>query len=115
MGDGRMGKTERNKWISGVLALVLPFWLLDLALRLAVGSGARYALFWPAPHLFSLGWGALFACLCLLPPRRWGRRLFTLLYAVWAAYAAVLCGAYRATGRILYLSDFCGHHLQHLA
>ncbi|MDO4271116.1 MAG: LTA synthase family protein [Eubacteriales bacterium] len=101
-----MEKTERSKRILGIAAAVLPFWLLDLTLRAAAGSAAWYPLYAAAPNLFSLGFGALFTGFALLPPRRWGRALYGVLYAVWAAYAIVQYGVWRIFDRFLFLSDF---------
>lgn len=85
---------------------VLPFWLLDLTLRAAAGSAAWYPLYAPAPHLFSLGFGALFTALCLLPRRRSvGRVLYGLLYVIWAGYALVQYSIWRIFTRFLFLSD----------
>ena len=85
---------------------MLPFWLLDLTLRSATDSGAYYPLYAAAPNLFSLGFGALFTALALLPPRRWGRALYGVLYALWAVYAVVQYGVWRIFDRFLFLSDF---------
>ena len=85
---------------------MLPFWLLDLTLRAATGCAAWYPLYAAAPNLFSLGFGALFAALCLLPRRTVGRVLYGLLYAAWAVYAVVQYGIWRIFDRFLFLSDF---------
>ncbi|HIY53708.1 MAG TPA: LTA synthase family protein [Candidatus Agathobaculum merdavium] len=90
-----------------VAGAVLPFWLLDLTLRAATGCAAWYPLYAAAPNLFSLGFGALFVALCLLPRRRTvGRVLYGLIYAVWAVYAVVQYGIWRIFDRFLFLSDF---------
>lgn len=90
-----------------VAGAVLPFWLLDLTLRVATGCAAWYPLYAAAPNLFSLGFGALFVALCLLPRRRTvGRVLYGLIYAVWAVYAVVQYGIWRIFDRFLFLSDF---------
>ena len=68
-----MDKKQRLGRALRVLLPVCPFWLLDLTLRASTDSGAYYPLYAAAPNLFSLGFGALFAALALLPPRRGGR------------------------------------------
>lgn len=85
---------------------VLPFWLLDLTLRASTGCAAWYPLYAAAPNLFSLGFGALFTALCLLPRRSVGRVLYGLIYAVWAVYAVVQYSIWRIFDRFLFLSDF---------
>ena len=100
---------DKKEWLGRMLRVllpVLPFWLLDLTLRAATDSGAYYPLYAAAPNLFSLGFGALFAALALLPPRRWGRALYGVLYAVWAVYAVVQYGVWRIFDRFLFLADF---------
>ena len=84
-----METRERKRLLLHILLAALPFWLLDLTLRAATGGAAWYPLYAAAPNLFSLGSGALFTALALLPPRRWGRLLYGLIYAVWAVYAVV--------------------------
>lgn len=101
-----MDKKQRLGRALRVLLPVCPFWLLDLTLRTATDSGAYYPLYAAAPNLFSLGFGALFAALALLPPRRWGRALYGVIYVVWAVYAVVQYGVWRIFDRFLFLSDF---------
>lgn len=101
-----MDKKEWLRRVRRVLLPVLPFWLLDLTLRAATDSGAYYPLYAAAPNLFSLGFGALFAALALLPPRRWGRALYGVIYAAWAVYAVVQYGVWRIFDRFLFLADF---------
>ena len=101
-----MDNRNRCRQAGRALLAVLPFWLLGLTLRIATDSGAYYPLYAAAPSLFSLGFGALFTALCLLPPRRWGRALYGALYALWAVYAVVQYGVWRIFGRFLFLSDF---------
>ncbi len=102
-----MDKKQLLRLIGSAAGAVLPFWLLDLTLRAATGCAAWYPLYAAAPNLFSLGFGALFAALCLLPQRRVaGRVLYGLIYAVWAAYAVVQYGIWRIFDRFLFLSDF---------
>ena len=101
-----MDKRERLRQGVRLLLPVLPFWLLDLTLRAATNSGAYYPLYAAAPNLFSLGFGALFTALALLPPRRWGRVLYGGIYAVWAVYAVVQYSVWRIFDRFLFLSDF---------
>lgn len=102
-----MDKKQLLRLGGSVAGAVLPFWLLDLTLRAATGCAAWYPLYAAAPNLFSLGFGALFAALCLLPRRRVvGRVLYGLIYAVWAVYAVVQYGIWRIFDRFLFLSDF---------
>ena len=102
-----MDKKQLLRLMGSTAGAVLPFWLLDLTLRAATGCGAWYPLYAAAPNLFSLGFGALFAALCLLPRRRAvGRVLYGLVYAVWAVYAVVQYGIWRIFDRFLFLSDF---------
>lgn len=102
-----MDKKQLLRLGGSVVGAVLPFWLLDLTLRAATGCAAWYPLYAAAPNLFSLGFGALFAALCLLPRRRMaGRVLYGLIYAVWAVYAVVQYGIWRIFDRFLFLSDF---------
>ena len=101
-----METRERKRLLLHILLAALPFWLLDLTLRAATGGAAWYPLYAAAPNLFSLGFGALFTALALLPPRRWGRLLYGLIYAVWAVYAVVQYAVWRILDRVLFLSDF---------
>ncbi|WNX84207.1 LTA synthase family protein [Agathobaculum sp. NTUH-O15-33] len=101
-----MDKTEQKRAWLGVFTAVLPFWLLDLTLRAMAGSAGYYALYAAAPNLFSLGFGALFAALCLALPRRAGRIAYGVCYALWAVYAVVQYGVWRIFDRFLFLSDF---------
>lgn len=102
-----MDKKQLLRFGGSAAGAVLPFWLLDLTLRTATGCAAWYPLYAAAPNLFSLGFGALFVALCLLPQRRTvGRILYGLIYAVWAVYAVVQYGIWRIFGRFLFLSDF---------
>ena len=101
-----METRERKRLLLHILLAVLPFWLLDLTLRIATGGAAWYPLYAAAPNLFSLGFGALFTALALLPPRRWGRLLYGLIYAVWAVYAVMQYAVWRILDRVLFLSDF---------
>ena len=101
-----METRERKRLLLHILLAVLPFWLLDLTLRTATGGAAWYPLYAAAPNLFSLGFSALFTALALLPPRRWGRLLYGLVYAVWAVYAVVQYAVWRILDRVLFLSDF---------
>lgn len=96
----------QKRTLLGICGAVGAFWLLDFSLRVFSGSGAHYALYMPAPNLFSLGWGALFAGVCLLAPRRAGRVLYGVIYAFWAVYTLVQCGCHRLFDRFLFLSDF---------
>ena len=63
-----MDKKQLLQWFGSAAGAVLPFWLLDLTLRIATGGAAWYPLYAAAPNLFSLGFGALFTALALLPP-----------------------------------------------
>lgn len=102
-----MDKKQLLRLGGSVAGAVLPFWLLDLTLRAATGCAAWYPLYAAAPNLFSLGFGALFVALCLLPRGRIaGRVLYGLIYAVWAIYAVVQYGIWRIFDRFLFLSDF---------
>lgn len=102
-----MDKKQLLRLGGSAAGAVLPFWLLDLTLRAATGGAAWYPLYAAAPNLFSLGFGALFAALCLLPRRRAvGRVLYGLIYATWAVYAVVQYGIWRIFDRFLFLSDF---------
>lgn len=102
-----MDKKQLLRLSGSAAGAVLPFWLLDLTLRAATGGAAWYPLYAAAPNLFSLGFGALFAALCLLPRRRAvGRVLYGLIYATWAVYAVVQYGIWRIFDRFLFLSDF---------
>lgn len=102
-----MDKRQLLRLGGSAAGAVLPFWLLDLTLRAATGCAAWYPLYAAAPNLFSLGFGALFAALCLLPRNRTaGRVLYGLIYAVWAVYAVVQYGIWRIFDRFLFLSDF---------
>lgn len=102
-----MDKKQLLRLGGSVAGAVLPFWLLDLTLRAATGCAAWYPLYAAAPNLFSLGFGALFVALCLLPRRRVaGRVLYGLIYTVWAVYAVVQYGIWRIFDRFLFLSDF---------
>ena len=102
-----MDKKQLFRLMGSAAGAVLPFWLLDLTLRMTTGCAAWYPLYAAAPNLFSLGFGALFAALCLLPLRRAvGRALYGLLYALWAAYALVQYCIWRIFDRFLFLSDF---------
>ena len=101
-----MDKREQGRRVLCLLLPVLPFWLLDLTLRAATDCGAYYPLYAAAPNLFSLGFGALFTALALLPSCRWGRVLYGVLYAVWAIYAVVQYGVWRIFDRFLFLADF---------
>lgn len=102
-----MDKKQLLRLGGSVAGAVLPFCLLDLTLRAATGCAAWYPLYAAAPNLFSLGFGVLFAALCLLPRRRVaGRVLYGLIYAAWAIYAVVQYGIWRIFDRFLFLSDF---------
>ena len=102
-----MDQKQLFRLMGSAAGAVLPFWLLDLTLRMTTGCAAWYPLYAAAPNLFSLGFGALFAALCLLPRRRAaGRALYGLLYALWAAYALVQYCIWRIFDRFLFLSDF---------
>ena len=102
-----MDKKQLFRLMGSAAGAVLPFWLLDLTLRMTTGCAAWYPLYAAAPNLFSLGFGALLAALCLLPLRRAaGRALYGLLYALWAAYALVQYCIWRIFDRFLFLSDF---------
>lgn len=101
-----MDKKQLLRLGGSAAGAVLPFWLLDLTLRAATGCAAWYPLYAAAPNLFSLGFGALFAALCLLPRRTVGRVLYGLIYAAWAVYAVVQYGIWRIFDRFLFLSDF---------
>lgn len=102
-----MDKKQLLRLGGSAAGAVLPFWLLDLTLRTATGCAAWYPLYAAAPNLFSLGFGALFVALCLLPQRRTvGRILYGLIYAVWVVYAVVQYGIWRIFDRFLFLSDF---------
>ena len=102
-----MDKKQLLRWIGSAANAVLPFWLLDLTLRVATDCAAWYPLYAAAPNLFSLGFGALFLALCLLPRRRAaGRVLYGLIYTLWAIYALVQYCIWRIFDRFLFLSDF---------
>ena len=102
-----MDKKQLLRLGGSVAGAVLPFWLLDLTLRAATGCAAWYPLYAAAPNQFSLGFGALFVALCLLPRRRVaGRVLYGLIYTVWTVYAVVQYGIWRIFDRFLFLSDF---------
>ena len=102
-----MDKKQLLRLGGSAAGAVLPFWLLDLTLRAATGCAAWYPLYAAAPNLFSLGFGALFAALCLLSQRRTvGRILYGLIYTVWAVYAVIQYGIWRIFNRFLFLSDF---------
>lgn len=102
-----MTKQQILRLCGSTAPAVLPFWLLDLTLRIATDCGAWYPLYAPAPHLFSLGFGALFTAMCLLPRRRrTGQVLYALLYALWAIYAMVQYSIWIIFHRFLFLSDF---------
>ena len=98
-----METRERKRLLLHIILAALPFWLLDLTLRAATGCAAWYPLYAAAPNLFSLGFGALFTALALLHPRRWGRLLYGLIYAVWAVYAVVQYAVWRILERVLFL------------
>ena len=99
-----MDKKQLLRLGGSVAGAVLPFCLLDLTLRAATGCAAWYPLYAAAPNLFSLGFGVLFAALCLLPRRRVaGRVLYGLIYAAWAIYAVVQYGIWRIFDRFLFL------------
>ncbi len=104
--DAGAAKWQRWRPLLHLLLPVLPFWLLDLTLRIATDSGAYYPLYAAAPNLFSLGFGALFTALALLPPRRWGRVLYGVIYVLWTVYAVVQYGVWRIFDRFLFLADF---------
>ena len=102
-----MDKKQLLRWIGSAAGAVLPFWLLDLTLRASTDCAAWYPLYAAAPNLFSLGFGALFLALCLLPRRRAaGRVLYGLIYTLWAIYALVQYCIWRIFDRFLFLSDF---------
>ena len=102
-----MTKQQFLRLCGSTATAVLPFWLLDLTLRIATDCGAWYPLYAPAPHLFSLGFGALFTAVCLLPRRRrTGQVLYVLVYALWAIYAMVQYSIWIIFHRFLFLSDF---------
>lgn len=89
------------------LPALLPYWLLDLTLRISTGCAGWYPLYALPPHLFSLGFGMLFVWLSLLPRRRRSRgMIYGLLYAFWAVYIIIQYGIWRIFGRFLFLSDF---------
>ncbi len=106
-------KSCKSKVLRYITALV-PFLFLDLTLRIASGCFNWYPVFAAEPLLFSLGFGALFLCVALLPANiRAGKIIYAAVYAVWALYAIVQYGAWRIFGRFLFLSDlrFAGEGL----
>lgn len=82
------------------------FWALDLLLRLFTDSSSYYPLYAAAPNLFSIGFGALFAALCLLLPGKAGKAAYGVAYTGWAVYALVQYCVHRIFARFLFLSDF---------
>ena len=102
-----MDKDGQKRAVRGAVLAVLPFWLLDLTVRIFTGASEWYPLYAPAPNLFSLGFGALFVCIALLMPRRWiGRVVYGLIYTVWLVYSVVQYSVWRIFDRFLFLSDF---------
>ncbi|MFR3786226.1 LTA synthase family protein [Agathobaculum desmolans] len=100
-----MKKYSKLIWILRCVLAVIPFLMMDRALRVATNCGGWYSMDKLPPSLFSLGFGALFVCLALLPRRR-GRLAYGLIYGVWMIYAVVQYSVWRIFDRFLFLSDF---------
>ncbi len=85
---------------------LLPFLLLDLTLRAATTCSDWHPIYALTPGLFSLGFGALFLCVSMIPMKRsLSRVIYGAIYAFWAVYAIVQYGVWRIFGRFLFLSD----------
>ena len=99
-----MKKYSKLIWILRCVLAVIPFLMMDRALRVATNCGGWYSMDKLPPSLFSLGFGALFVCLALLPRRR-GRLAYGLIYGVWMIYAVVQYSVWRIFDRFLFRSD----------
>lgn len=94
-------------YIFKAVILVATFCIIDAWLRVMTRWIGQYSIFKLPPNLFTLCWALILACIILLIPKLWIRRVaYGILYFLLVSYVVVQYGYWLIFRKFLYFSDF---------